>query len=252
MSGKLYHIFVSDVHLGLKVKDPKERERRFVGFLNSLPVETKALYLVGDIFDFWYEYKYVVPKGHVRVLGALASLRDRGVELYFLKGNHDLWTFGYLEKELGLKVLEQPYVVEIDGATFCIGHGDGLGKGDKMYKFLRRMFHSRFLQKLFSNIHPRWAFGLANRWSKSSRLGHENSSYVFQGENSPIYKFADDFGKTHKIDYYIFGHYHHACNYDIPSGGKMYILGEWIHGSDFLYYDGSSLLIGSGYFPNIA
>ena len=128
--------FVSDVHLGLKVGDPADRERRFSDFLLSLPEDTESVYLLGDIWDFWYEYKHVVPKGYVRVLSALQNLMDRGVNVFFFQGNHDVWTYSYFE-ELGMKKLVQPYVVEIDGKRFCLGHGDGLGPVPFGYRFLR-------------------------------------------------------------------------------------------------------------------
>ena len=138
--------FASDVHLGLRVADPAGREARFVSFLRSIPAaETEALYLLGDIWDFWYEYRDVVPKGYVRVFGALTDLMDAGVKVYFFPGNHDVWAYGYFE-ELGMKILQQPYVTEIGGKTFCLGHGDGLGPVDRGYRILRGIFHNRFLQ----------------------------------------------------------------------------------------------------------
>ena len=142
--------FASDVHLGLRVADPAGREARFVSFLRSIPAaETEALYLLGDIWDFWYEYRDVVPKGYVRVFGALTDLMDAGVKVYFFPGNHDVWAYGYFE-ELGMKILEQPCVTEIGGKTFCLGHGDGLGPVDRGYRILRGIFHNRFLQACFS------------------------------------------------------------------------------------------------------
>ena len=147
MNRKLTY-FVSDVHLGLQVDDPSAREARFVDFLRSLPEETAALYLLGDVWDFWYEYRDVVPKGYVRVFGAIADLIDRGVDVYFFQGNHDVWTYSYFE-ELGMKRLEQPSLVEIGGRMFCLGHGDGLGPVPLGYRFLRGVFHSRVLQFLF-------------------------------------------------------------------------------------------------------
>ena len=242
LNKKLY-FFVSDVHLGLDVLSPREREKKFVAFLDSLPKETEALYLLGDIFDFWYEYKYVAPKGFTRTLGKLARLVDSGVKVYFFKGNHDLWTFGYLEDEIGLKVLKQPCLVDIEGFTFCLGHGDGLGPGDTSYKFLRSIFHSKLLQILFSNIHPRWAYGLAHSWSKHNRLS-KGESYKFRGESESIYKFANEFGKSNKVDYYIFGHLHNRTQISIPSGGEMFIMGEWIHSCDYLCFDGVALSVG--------
>ena len=129
--------FVADVHLGLQVSDPDGREARFVSFLKGIPAEeTEALYMLGDIWDFWYEYRDVVPKGYTRVFAALQELMDAGVKVYFFQGNHDVWTYHYFE-ELGMVPLVQPYATEIGGKTFCLGHGDGLGPGDRGYKFLR-------------------------------------------------------------------------------------------------------------------
>ena len=144
--------FVSDVHLGLQVSDPADREARFVSFLRGIPAaQTEALYLLGDIWDFWYEYRDVVPKGYTRVFAALQDLMDAGVKVYFFQGNHDIWTYHYFE-ELGMVKLVQPYVAQIGGKTFCLGHGDGLGPGDRGYKFLRGIFHNRFLHHYFQCI----------------------------------------------------------------------------------------------------
>lgn len=240
MLKNLYY-FVSDVHLGLRASDPTEVERRFLGFLDSLPENTKALYLLGDIFDFWYEYKYVIPRGHTRVLGRFARLRDRGVELYFFKGNHDIWAYDYFEKELGMRVLEQPYVVDIEGKKFCLGHGDGLGYTPFGFRFIRAIFHSRVLQILFSAIHPRWAFALGYNWSRHSRLakGGQVQEYCFKGEEEPICKFAS--GYPEKVDYFIFGHFHTPVQMPLRSGATLYILGDWLNGCEYICFDGESL-----------
>ena len=242
MSASYY--FVSDVHLGLNVGDPRERELAFVLFLKSLPKETKALYLLGDIFDFWFEYRDVVPKGYVRTLGELARLCDEGVEVYFFKGNHDCWTFGYLEEELGVKVLDQPYITEIDGKVFCLGHGDGLWGEDKMYKIMKNIFRSKICIFLFSLLHSRIAFMFGSGWSRKRRLKY-GSSYNFRGEEEPLYKFANEFGKDKKIDYYIFGHIHSPAKIDIPSGGTMYVLGAWMKDRDYLNFSGRTISGGS-------
>ena len=223
--------FVSDVHLGLQVADPAAREARFVGFLRSLPEETAALYLLGDIWDFWYEYRDVVPKGYVKVLAAIQDLMDRGVEVYFLQGNHDVWTYSYFE-EMGMKKLVQPALVEIDGRVFCIGHGDGLGPVPMGYRFLRGVFHNRVLQFLFSMLHPRIAFGLGNGWSKSNRLAR-NEEYVFRGEEEPLYKFAAEFEKENKVDCFVFGHYHCDVAMKTPAGADFIILKDWMDGSPY-------------------
>jgi len=236
--------FVSDVHLGLQVADPVARERRFADFLNSLPEETKALYMLGDIWDFWYEYRDVVPKGYVRVLSALQGLMDRGVEVYFFQGNHDVWTYSYFE-ELGMKRLVQPAVVEINGKTFCLGHGDGLGPVPAGYRFLRGVFHNRILQFLFSLLHPWIAFRLGNSWSRRNRLSR-HEEYVFKGPDEPLYKFADQFSRENKVDYFIFGHYHsEVMDMKLPSGASLFILKDWMEGAPYMYFDGISTFGGS-------
>lgn len=231
--------FVSDVHLGLQVHDPEERERRFAGFLRSLPEDTQALYLLGDIWDFWYEYRDVVPKGYLRVLSALQDLMDRGVKVYFFEGNHDIWTYSYFE-ELGMVKLTQPHLVEIDGKTFCLGHGDGLGPVPAGYRFLRGVFHSRVTQFLFSLLHPWLAFRFGNGWSKNNRLAHDRE-YAFRGEDEPLYKFAVEYASAHEVDYFIFGHYHSEVHMTLPSGAQFFILKDWMHDSPYLCFDGESV-----------
>lgn len=231
--------FVSDVHLGLQVGDPAERESRFVAFLRSLPEETESLYLLGDVWDFWYEYRDVVPKGYIRVFSALQDLMDRGVSVYFFQGNHDVWTYSYFE-ELGMKKLSQPYCVEIAGKTFCLGHGDGLGPVPFGYRFLRGLFHNRLAQFLFSLLHPWIAFRFGNGWSKGNRLSHDKE-YVFRGEDEPLYKFAESFSKENKVDYFVFGHYHESVDLELSSGSRLLILEDWITSSPFICFDGEAI-----------
>ncbi len=230
------YIFVSDVHLGLNVNNPILREERFVRFLKGVPESTKAIFLMGDIFDFWYEYKYVVPKGFVRTMGALAELADKGVKLYFFKGNHDLWTFGYLESELGLILVEQPYLIKLGKKSFCLGHGDGLAEGDRGYKFLKWIFYNKFLQKAFSAIHPRWSISFGYSWSSHNRLA-KGQEYKFKKEREPLFLYSSKFEISHNTDYFIFGHFHAPGECLTPKGAKFYILGEWIHGCEYLLYD---------------
>ena len=231
--------FVSDVHLGLQVGDPAERESRFVAFLRSLPEETESLYLLGDVWDFWYEYRDVVPKGYIRVFSALQDLMDRGVSVYFFQGNHDVWTYSYFE-ELGMKKLSQPYCVEIAGKTFCLGHGDGLGPVPFGYRFLRGLFHNRLAQFLFSLLHPWIAFRFGNGWSKGNRLSHDKE-YVFRGGDEPLYKFAESFSRENKVDYFVFGHYHESVDLELSSGSRLLILEDWITSSPFICFDGEAI-----------
>ena len=239
MSTKKTTYFVSDVHLGLRVADPAAREARFVDFLRSLPDHAEALYLLGDIWDFWYEYRDVVPKGYVRVFAAIQDLIDRGVKVYFFQGNHDVWTYSYFE-ELGMIRLVQPALVEINGKKFCLGHGDGLGKVPFGYRFLRSVFHCRALQFMFSMLHPWLAFRLGNNWSKGNRLARKEE-YVFKGEEEPLYKFAAEYAKANSVDHFVFGHYHVAVSMTLPSGASFNILKDWIDGSPYLCFDGENL-----------
>lgn len=235
--------FVSDVHLGLQVADPAGRERRFADFLCSLPEDTEAVYLLGDIWDFWYEYRDVVPKGYIRVFAAIQGLMDRGVKVYFFTGNHDIWAYNYFE-ELGMIRLEQPCVLDISGKKFCLGHGDGLGGVPLGYRIIRGIFHCRFLQILFSTLHPWFAYRLGNTWSRHSRLSHDEE-YVFKGESEPLYQFAADFEKTHSVDHFIFGHYHADVDMALPGGARLHVLKDWIYGSPYICFDGGSLVYGT-------
>lgn len=234
-----YTYFVSDVHLGLQVNDPADRERRFAGFLRSLPENTEALYLLGDIWDFWYEYRDVVPKGYVRVFSALQDLMDRGVKVYFFQGNHDVWTYSYFE-ELGMKKLQQPYKVEIGGRVFCLGHGDGLGPVPFGYRFLRGLFHSRVAQFLFSLLHPWIAFRFGNGWSRGNRLAR-HEEYVFKGMDEPLFRFAEAYSAENKVDYFIFGHYHVPVDMSLPSGARLYVLKDWMDASPYICFDGTDV-----------
>ena len=235
MEKSLYY-FVSDVHLGLNVDDPEERERRFCRFLSELPPETKELYLLGDIFDFWVEYRYVVPAGFVRTLGKLAELSDRGVRLYLFKGNHDCWTFGYLEKELGATLLEQPFYTEIAGKRFCLGHGDGVGKTDLKFGMLRKLFYSSTAIRMLKAIHPRWTFALGLGWSKRNRLKHDQVE--FDLKDTGIYEYFSE--NRERADFFIFGHYHSHEILELDQS-RLYVLGDWIKSCGAACFDGEKL-----------
>ena len=236
--------FVSDVHLGLDYKDPEDRERRFVKFLRSIPAErTTALYMLGDIWDFWYEYRDVVPKGYVRVFAALLDLQDAGVKIYFMPGNHDIWSYSYF-RELGFTVIDQPYVTEIGGVTLCLVHGDGLGPVGCGYRFMNSMFKWRPLQVLFSMLHPWIAFRLGNGWSKSNRTGKHAGPYVFKGEKEPLYRWAEDFSRGTHVDCFIAGHYHAAYDGTLPSGSRLLVMKDWFDGVSYSYLDGMTVRFG--------
>ncbi len=239
---KHLHFFVSDVHLGLNRFDPQQREERFVKFLSELPVQTGSLYLIGDIFDFWFEYRYVVPKGFTRVLAAIANLSDRGVDVFFFKGNHDMWTFGYLEKETGLRILGEPSVVSIGSKKFCLAHGDTLSKAEPLHNLSQVLFRSRLMQRMLSLLHPSLTFSFAHKWSENNRISR-GEPISFRGKQDPLYQFCVEFEKSDKVDYFIFGHMHTPGSVETPAGAKMYILGEWLRGCDYLCYNENENII---------
>lgn len=231
--------FVSDVHLGLKNKDPEERERRFVSFLKSIPAESAAsLYLLGDIWDFWYEYRDVIPKEGTRVIAELIRLMDGGVEVYFAEGNHDMWTFSYLEN-LGVHKISQPYRVNIGGKDFCVGHGDGLGGADFGYRLMSAVFHSKVARTLFSTLHPTLAFRFGNGWSSSNRRKHQ--PYTFRGEQESLYRFAVEESSQQHTDYFVFGHFHDKADITLPDGARLFLLKDWMDGGEpHLFYDSAT------------
>ena len=230
--------FVSDIHLGAQIGDPVRRERHFVEFLKGIdPAETSALYLLGDIFDFWYEYRYVVPKGYTRVLGALTDLVDAGVKVYFFEGNHDIWTFSYLQ-ELGIVKLRQPYVTDIGNKRFCLGHGDGLGPGNHWYKFVKGLFSQHWAQVLFSTLHPWIAFKWATGWSSRSR-NEKPIAYHFKGEEEPLYKFCKDFQSHSPVNYFIFGHYHSRVDMSVGTA-RLLMLGDWMTAPNWMVFDSAT------------
>ena len=238
MAERTLTYFVSDVHLGLNVKDPADREARFVRFLCGIPKgRTEALYLLGDIWDFWYEYHDVVPKGYIRVFAALMDLMEAGVKVYFFQGNHDIWTYHYFE-DMGITILQQPCLVDIHGKNFCLGHGDGLGPKHFWYKVMRWGFRNYVIQALFNLVHPFIAFRIGKGWSKQSRVA-KSVDYIFRGEEEPLYQFAVDFSRKHPVDYFVFGHFHVAVDMKLPTGAELFVLKDWMdpQTADYLVFD---------------
>ncbi len=235
--GKIY--FVSDVHLGAPaLSNNHERELRFARWLDSINVDVKELYLMGDIFDFWWEYKKVVPRGFTRILGRIANLADRGIPVYFFPGNHDLWVFDYLPSELGVVVHHQEIVKEIAGKKFFLAHGDGLDESDVGYNRLKKIFTNKKLQWLFSRLHPNFALHIAHRWSKSSRTAKFEKEDEFNVNVDGIYKFAESFLKKEQIDYFIFGHRHQMVNTPMNENTSFVLLGDWIKSFSYGVFDG--------------
>ena len=228
------YVFVADLHLGPDSDPGGVRERAFVDFLKRLPADVKGLYLLGDIFDFWMDYRDVVPRGGVRVLAALAEVAERA-EVWFFPGNHDWWVTDYFEKELGVRIARQPYqVFELAGKRVLIGHGDTLGQHDAKSRMIFHVFRNRTCIALLKALPPRWVFCLARSWSASSARRHEQHPYVFEGKDAGLYRFCDDYGRTHTPpDFYIFGHLHTPVRMPVASGGELVILGDWSKGESY-------------------
>ncbi|SHF52697.1 UDP-2,3-diacylglucosamine hydrolase [Mariniphaga anaerophila] len=241
MPGRKNIYFVSDVHLGAPaLNNNRQRELLFASWLDSIRDDVAELYLLGDIFDFWFEYRKVVPRGFTRVLGRLADLADSGVSIHFFTGNHDVWVFDYLPQEIGLTLHRNELVTEIKGKKFFLAHGDGLDPQDKGYLFLKKIFTSKTLQWIFSRLHPNFAFHLAHQWSKSSRLSKLNQQEEFKVKNESMYKFAEKYLKKEWIDYFIFGHRHRMINIEINKGSKLILLGDWITNFSYGVFNGES------------
>lgn len=205
--------------------------------------DAEAIYLVGDIFDFWFEYKYVVPKGYVRILGKLAELRDDGIRITAFKGNHDMWMFGYFEKELSIPVISDEMIIEENGVRIFVHHGDGLGPGDRSYKLLKKIFRNPFCQWLFSVLPPRWGFGLANFFSSKSRLANQAHDEVFQADEEWLLQYTRERQTKEHFDYYIFGHRHLPLDLKVDEKSRYFNLGEWIHHSTYAVFDGKELIL---------
>jgi UDP-2,3-diacylglucosamine hydrolase len=239
--------FASDFHLGVPTtKQSHEREKRICRWLDSIKSDAAEIYLVGDLFDFWYEYKYTIPKGTVRLLGKIAELTDAGIPVHFFVGNHDLWMKDYFIEELHVSVHHNPITKTHNNKQFYIGHGDGLGPGDKWYKVLRKIFASKTCQWLFSRLHPNLGFFIARRSSKRSRIMTGDSDEKFLGaDNEWLYLFSKDYLKTNKVDYFIFGHRHLPLDLDIEGKARYINLGEWIQYNTYAVFDGETLRLES-------
>ncbi len=240
---KLY--FVSDAHLGLpNEKESLVREKKLVAWLNEIEPTAEAIYLMGDIFDFWFEYKKVVPKGFTRLLGKLAHLTDNGIPVYFFVGNHDLWEYGYFEQEIGLKVFHSPQTLEIEGKRFYLAHGDGLGPFDKGYVWLKKLFTNSVAQWLFRWLHPDIGVGLAHYWSHKSRYaeGEDHLDYLGEEKESLI-SHSKELLKTSHYDFFIYGHRHVALEKMLSDKTKLIYLGDWLNNFSYAEFDGEQVTL---------
>jgi len=236
---KIY--FVSDAHLGAPdYQSSLIREKLLVKWLEEIRTDAAEIYLLGDIFDFWFEYKRLVPKGFTRLLGTLAQITESGTPVYFFTGNHDMWIFGYLPQETGVIIYNEPIEREYFGKKFYIAHGDGLGPFDKKYKLLKQVFKSSVSQWFFKRLHPNFAFWLAHTWSSSSRKKHflpEKPEF----EEEWLVKYARIVLAEKHIDHFVFGHRHIPYQYELSENSTITNLGDWLINFTYAVFDGKEL-----------
>ena len=237
--------FLSDLHLGSRCfADPAAKERTACEFLRSIKNSAEAVYLLGDILDYWYEYRTVVPRGFVRFFGTLADLADSGVKIKWYIGNHDIWLFDYLRDEIGITVIDGYTVEDIRGKRFFLCHGDGLGRLPRTFRLIRSIFRNRFCQKLYSAIHPRWTVPFAFRWSASNRDGHSSDETIYHGsDKEPQAIFAREYLRDVDpgINYFILGHRHVVVQESLSPSCQLIILGDWITRTSYAEFDGDSV-----------
>lgn len=237
---KIY--FASDFHLGAgSYASSREREGRLVRWLDSIKDDASEIFLMGDVFDFWFEYKTVVPKGYIRFLGKLAELSDAGIKLWFFRGNHDMWMFDYFERELGVTIISNELEIERGGKKFYLHHGDGLGPGDTFYKFMKGFFRSKLCQWLFARLHPNFGVGLANYWSSHSRLANEKKDDAKPGQQEWLVTFSNLVLQKQFYDYLVFGHRHLPLDIKLNDKSRYINLGEWVYACSYAVFDGADM-----------
>ncbi len=234
---KIY--FASDFHLGVPdYKSSLVREKKIVAWLNVIAKDAYSIYLLGDVFDFWFEYKYSIPKGFIRLQGKLAELSDSGINIHMFTGNHDMWMFDYFPREFNITVFREPQELIINNRKFLIGHGDGLGKGEAGYKLLKRIFTNKVCQWLFARMHPNLGIGIANKWSKNSRITSSDKTYNFMGEKERLLNYCKELENSNHHDYYIFGHRHLPMKIKLNENCLYINLGDWVNFSKYGEFDG--------------
>lgn len=240
---KIY--FASDFHLGVPDHASSlAREKKIVRWLESIRHDAHTIYLMGDIFDFWFEYKHTIPKGYIRLQGKLAELRDAGIPIVFFTGNHDMWMFDYFSTELGIPIYRDPQVLQVGKHRLLIGHGDGLGPGDRTYKVIKKFFNSKVCQWLFARIHPNLGISIANFWSRESRISNMKREEKYEGkEGEFLWVYCTEREKQEHFDYYIFGHRHLVLDLPIGNASRYINLGEWVHQSSYAVYDGTTVTL---------
>ena len=237
---KIY--FASDFHLGLAAGSPPvEREKKVVTWLNNAAIDAKEIYFLGDIFDYWWEYKKVVPRGFTRFLGAAATITDSGIPVHFFTGNHDMWVGDYLSGECGFTIHTSPVTTIINGKKFHLAHGEGLGTNDTLYKILLSIFRNKTLRAMYSSLHPSIGVGIGHRWSLNSRLGKGLMKEFLGEDKEDLIRYSKSILENEKIDYFIYGHRHLAMSYKLKEGAEIIFLGNWIKNGSFAEWDGNDL-----------
>ena len=232
--------FASDFHLGIPdYATSLDREKKIVSWLSEIEKDATEIFLVGDVFDFWFEHKFTAPKNYVRLLGKLAQLTDSGIKIYLFLGNHDMWQFGYLEKECGIILIKNELEIERNGKKFFIHHGDGLGKGDNGYKLIKSIFRSPISQWLFARIHPNLSFQIANFWSQKSR--QKNYHEKVDEKDDFIIQFIKEHSKRNSINYYICGHRHLAALQTLNNEVTYCNLGDWFNNCTYAVFENNNL-----------
>lgn len=236
---KIY--FASDFHLGVPdAQSSLVREKRIINFLQECSKDAQAIFLVGDLFDFWFEYKNTIPKGYSRFTGKLSSLVDSGIEIVIFTGNHDMWMNDYFVKEVGATVYHDPTQLLVNDKKIFIGHGDGLGPGDNSYKLLKKLFRNPFLKWCFNWLHPNVGISVANFWSKRSRAQANNTEEKFLGEDEWLWTYAKEKEKEEHHDCYIFGHRHLPIDVEVGENSRYLNLGEWINFNTYVVFNGDN------------
>lgn len=240
MSKKIF--FASDFHLGAPNKERSlEREKKIVRWLDSIKDQAEEIYLLGDVFDFWFEYKKAIPRGFVRIQGKIAELSDAGIKIHWFIGNHDMWIFDYIPEELGVELHKSEIQKEYNGKKFFIGHGDGLGPGDRGYKFIKKVFRNKICQWMFARLHPNFGIGLANLFSRKSRAATGDKDDTDYGEREMLLQFSKSILEKEHFDYFIFGHRHKPLEIDLSDNSKYINLGDWINHFTYGVFDGNEL-----------
>ena len=249
-SGRRNTYFLSDIHLGASyIADHRAHEARVVAFLRSIESDARAVYLLGDVLDYWFEYRTVVPRGHVRFLGQLARMVEAGIEIVWFIGNHDIWLFDYMQTEIGIEVIDAKHggiERRIGDTLFFLGHGDDFGRQPLSYRMLRAVFHNRLCQWLYAGIHPRWTMPFAYGWSSHSRKGAERKPKTAEVENGLRAAEAEARRMAladPALRYVVIGHLHIVVDEAVTPGCRLVVLGNWIDRSTYAVFDGTQLSV---------